>query len=63
VPPCLRRSGFAQAGARLWENTRRIVRRLPGEAAQHPRPVLILFFATGRSIENLMNFFKVLLSI
>jgi len=44
VPPCLRRSGFAQAGARLWENTRRIVRRLPGEAAQYPRPVSILLF-------------------
>ena len=52
VPPCLRRSGFAQAGARLWENTRRIVRRLPGEAAQYPRPVSILFFATGGFIED-----------
>ncbi|MDP3015964.1 MAG: alanine racemase, partial [Deltaproteobacteria bacterium] len=52
VPPCLRRSGFAQAGARLWENTRRIVRRLPGKAAQHPCPVSILFFGTGGFIDR-----------
>jgi hypothetical protein len=48
VPPCLRRSGFAQAGARLLENSRRIVRRLPGEAAQHPCPVSISFFWNWR---------------
>jgi len=32
------------AAARLLENTRCIVRQLPGLAAQYSRPVSILFF-------------------
>jgi len=32
------------AAAMFWENTRRVVRRLPGKAAQHPRPVSAGYF-------------------
>ena len=54
VPPCLRRSGFAQAGARLWENSRRIVRRLPGEATHStPARFRYCFFCNWRFLFHL----------